>query len=159
MDPNILVLLALVTSIASIVVALLVVSVRDLVYASSLLAVLGGLTAALTAIIGYYLVAAFIIIVYVGAAVMFIIISISMLGGGGLETWNRGRGIIAALISLIILALAFSRINITQYAFPVSVDSSIVANSLLTHYAPLLAVLLVALAVTVLEALAVARRG
>ncbi len=157
MDPTI--LMYLVVALASIVVAILTVTLRDLVYSSSLLALLGSLTAAFLALLGYYIVAAFTIIVYVGAAVMFIIITVSMLGGGGVEVRNNTRGVVVALATLAALIAVISTLGLPTAIFPVSVDLRIVSDSLLSGYLIVLAVLLVALAATVIEGIAVARRG
>jgi NADH-quinone oxidoreductase subunit J len=148
-----------VVALASIVVAILTVTLRDLVYSSSLLALLGSLTAAFLALLGYYIVAAFTIIVYVGAAVMFIIITVSMLGGGGVEVRNNTRGVVVALATLAALIAAISTLGLPTAIFPVSVDLRIVSDSLLSSYLMVLVVLLVALAATVIEGIAVARRG
>lgn len=157
MDPTI--LICLVVALASIVVAILTVTLRDLVYSSSLLALLGSLTAALLALLGYYIVAAFTIIVYVGAAVMFIIITVSMLGGGGVEVRSNTRGVVVALATLTALIAAISTLGLPTAIFPVNVDLRIVSDSLLSGYLIVLVVLLVALAATVIEGIAVARRG
>lgn len=157
MDPMI--LICLVVALASIVVATLTVTLRDLVYSSSLLALLGSLTAALLALLGYYIVAVFTIIVYVGAAVMFIIITVSMLGGGGVEVRSNTRGVVVALATLTALIAAISTLGLPTAIFPVSVDLRIVSDSLLSGYLIVLVVLLVALAATVIEGIAVARRG
>jgi NADH-quinone oxidoreductase subunit J len=157
LDPAI--LICLVVALASIVVAILTVTLRDLVYSSSLLALLGSLTAAFLALLGYYIVAAFTIIVYVGAAVMFIIITVSMLGGGGVEVRNNTRGVVVALATLAALIAAISTLGLPTAIFPVSVDLRIVSDSLLSSYLMVLVVLLVALAATVIEGIAVARRG
>jgi NADH-quinone oxidoreductase subunit J len=149
----------LVVALASIVVAILTVTLRDLVYSSSLLALLGSLTAAFLALLGYYIVAAFTIIVYVGAAVMFIIITVSMLGGGGVEVRSNTRGVVVALATLAALIAVISTLGLPTAIFPVNVDLRIVSDSLLSGYLIVLAVLLVALAATVIEGIAVARRG
>jgi NADH-quinone oxidoreductase subunit J len=135
------------------------VTLRDLVYSSSLLALLGSLTAAFLALLGYYIVAVFTIIVYVGAAVMFIIITVSMLGGGGVEVRSNTRGVVVALATLTALIAAISTLGLPTAIFPVSVDLRIVSDSLLSGYLIVLVVLLVALAATVIEGIAVARRG
>ena len=152
-------LLGVLLALASIVVAFLTVTLRDLVYSSSLLAVLGSLVAAFLALLGYYLVAAFIVIVYVGAAVMFIVLTVSMLGGGGVEVRNNLRGALAASATLVALSVALLVLGIPSNVFPVNVDVRVVSDSLLSDYALVLAVLLVALAATVIEGIAVARRG
>jgi NADH-ubiquinone/plastoquinone oxidoreductase chain 6. len=152
-------LLGVLLALASIIVALLTVTLRDLVYSSSLLAVLGSLVAAFLALLGYYIVAAFIVIVYVGAAVMFIVLTVSMLGGGGAEVRNNLRGALVASVTLVVLAVALLVLGIPSHVFPVNVDVRVVSDSLLSDYALVLAVLLVALAATVIEGIAVARRG
>ncbi len=156
---DLLVILGLMVALASMVVAILTVTLRDLVYSSTLLALLGSLTAAFLAILGYYIVAAFTIIVYVGAAVMFIVLAVSMLGGGGAEDRSNLRGVVIALITLGALLIALLTLGSPSGVFPVNVDLRVVSDSLLSSYAIVLAVLLVALAATVLEGIAVARRG
>ncbi len=151
--------LAAIIALASVIVATLTVTLRDLVYSSSLLAVLGTLTAAFLALLGYYIVAAFIIIVYVGAAVMFIVLTVSMLGGGGQESRNNLRGFSIALVTLLVLSIALLTLGIPSNVFPVGVDLKIVSDSLLSEYSIALIVLLIALAATVIEGIAVARRG
>ncbi|MFN4045801.1 MAG: NADH-quinone oxidoreductase subunit J, partial [Acidilobaceae archaeon] len=112
-------ILAALLSVSLVLVALLVVTVKDMVYASILLAVLGALTASLVALLGYYLVAAFIIIVYVGAAVMFIIITVSMLGGGGLESRDYLKGAAVASLSLAVLFAVFlSYLRVPEVGIP-----------------------------------------
>lgn len=151
--------LAVLTAVAMVIVSLLTVTLRDLVYSSIMLATLGLLTAAMVALLGYYIVAAFIIIVYVGAAVMFIIISVSMLGGGGFETRNTARGLLAALATLVALAAALGALGLPHTSLPVSVDPRAVGDSLTGGFLAALLVLLAALAATVIEGIAVARRG
>jgi len=140
--------------------AIAVVRLRDLVYASTALAILGSLNAALVALLGFQLVAAFIVVVYVGAAVMFIIMSISMLGGGGTETREDYRGVLvsSALASGVIFALIVSGV-IKSYTKPYSLDIAEVSSLLVSRYLPVLGLLFVALAATLVEAIAIARRG
>jgi NADH-quinone oxidoreductase subunit J len=159
MAVDVMLLLGVLVAIASVIVALLTVTLRDLVYSSSLLAVLGSLVAAFLALLGYYIVAAFIVIVYVGAAVMFIVLTVSMLGGGGVEARNNLRGALAASVTLVAFTVALITLGIPPGTFPVNVDVRVVSDSLLSDYAVALVVLLVALAATVIEGISVARRG
>ncbi len=153
-------ILAALLSISLVLVALLVVTVKDLVYASLLLAVLGALTASFVALLGYYLVAAFIIIVYVGAAVMFIIITVSMLGGGGLESRDHLKGAVVASLSLVVLLAVFlSYFRVPEVGLPLYVDVAGLIDRVVVEYIPVIAIILVALAATIIEAIAVARRG
>lgn len=153
-----LVSLALIASLLSLLLAVLIVNVRDLIYASGLLALLGALTAGFAALLGYYLVAAFIVIIYVGAAVMFIIITVSMLGGGGAEERVIPRGLLVGLITLLGLGFLVFRSPLEVGSLPVSVEVGKVAEELLVRYAPIVILLMVALAATVVEAIAVAKR-
>jgi NADH-quinone oxidoreductase subunit J len=159
MAVDVMLLLGVLVAIASVIVALLTVTLRDLVYSSSLLAVLGSLVAAFLALLGYYIVAAFIVIVYVGAAVMFIVLTVSMLGGGGVEARNNLRGVLAASVTLVAFTVALITLGIPPGTFPVNVDVRVVSDSLLSDYAVAFVVLLVALAATVIEGISVARRG
>ncbi len=159
MAVDVMLLIGVLVAIASVIVALLTVTLRDLVYSSSLLAVLGSLVAAFLALLGYYIVAAFIVIVYVGAAVMFIVLTVSMLGGGGVEARNKLRGVLAASATLVAFTVALITLGIPPGTFPVNVDVRVVSDSLLSDYAVALVVLLVALAATVIEGISVARRG
>ena len=142
------------------VTALLVVRGKDLVYASAMLAILGTLNAALIALLGFTVIAAFVVIVYVGAAVMFIIMSISMLGGGGTESREDFRGVLAASMigAGLLMALIVSGV-IKVYTSPGPLDLSRVSELLASKYVPVLGVLFVALAATLVEAISIARRG
>lgn len=143
-----------------IVTAYYVVRHRDLVYSSVALALLAGMTAVFTALLGFGLVAAFIVIVYVGAAVMFIIVSVTMLGGGGEEARNEAQGILAAAGILAGLGVALVAAGVFKaYTYPSAYTASEVSQELLSNYSPVLWVLVAALAATLLEAIAVARRG
>jgi NADH-quinone oxidoreductase subunit J len=77
-------------SVSLLISGYLVIRVRDLVYASLALALLGLVNAMLIALLGFSVVAAFLVIVYVGAAVMFIIVSVSMLGGEARRSGGPG---------------------------------------------------------------------
>jgi len=137
----------------------LVVRSRDLVYASGALAVLGGLNAAFIALLGFGIVAAFLIIVYVGAAVMFIIVVVSMLGGGGSEQWQPEKGLFSSFSLLAVLGIiGLSMALYSTYTHPKTVGLSGVSGLLVDKYLPVLAVLFVALAATLIEAISIARR-
>jgi len=147
-------------AIAGMVVSgIMVVYLRDMVYASGMLALLGLSTAILIAVLGYPIIAAFMVVVYVGAAVMFIIISVSMLGGGGAEWRDHERGLVVAGFTLaaLMIALFYSGLQ-RAYLEPPGVDLQTVAALLVDRYGVPLAVILAALAATLLEAIAVARR-
>ncbi|MEB3859701.1 MAG: NADH-quinone oxidoreductase subunit J [Desulfurococcales archaeon] len=136
----------------------LVVRVRDLVYASLALAVLGLVNAMLIALLGFSIVAAFLVIVYVGAAVMFIIVSVSMLGGGGQEEWRPARGAAMAALFGAGLAVALAATGAYQaYSTPTPVSLREVSETILSRYGPAIGVLFVALAATLIEAIAVAK--
>ncbi len=150
--------------IISLVSAIAVVRLKDFVYASVGLGVLGVSTAAIVALMGYGVVAAFIVIVYVGAAVMFIIISMSMLGGAAEESWDHERGAAAAALAGGAAALVTLGGGLyLLYNQPGAVDLRGVAATFLGDApqglaAPLF-VVIAGLAATILEAIAVARRG
>ncbi len=152
-------LLAGVLGAFMILVAYLVVRSRDLVYASGALAVLGVLNAALLALLGFGLVAAFLVVVYVGAAVMFIIVAVSMLGGGGAESWQPEKGFFASAAAItVLLILVVGASLYTAFDKPDTVNLRGLAATLLDRYLPALGVIFVALAATLIEAIAIARR-
>lgn len=133
---------------------------KDLVYASGSLAILGILNAILVALLGYTIVAVFLVLVYVGAAVMFIIISVSMLGGGDEEKRDEingafaGAGVGAALFLLLAgtgLYKAFTR--------PSHLSMTKVSEILASDYGVVLALVFIALAATLVEAISIARKG
>ncbi|MCE4602485.1 MAG: NADH-quinone oxidoreductase subunit J [Desulfurococcales archaeon] len=137
----------------------LVVRSRDLVYASGSLAVLGVLNAALLALLGYGIVAVFLVVVYVGAAVMFIIVAVSMLGGGGPERWQPEKGAFAAASALAVLLIVVLASSLyTAYTQPESISLKSVSGILVGKYLPVLGVIFVALAATLIEAIAIARK-
>ncbi len=137
-----------------------VVKANDLVYASSALAILGLLNAALIALLGYTVIAIFLVIVYVGAAVMFIIVSVSMLGGGGGEERDEMNGAFAgaAVGTAFFLLLAGTGLY-KAFTRPAEVSLQAVSNTILDKYALVIGILFVALAATLVEAISIARRG
>ncbi|MCE4603610.1 MAG: NADH-quinone oxidoreductase subunit J [Aeropyrum sp.] len=144
----------------STLLALAVVRHKDMVYASASLALLGIATALLVAILGYPIVAVFLVIVYVGAAVMFIIVSVSMLGGGGYEEWDDYRGLAAGAASgAAVLMIGLFGGLWQAYSPPEPVSLQTIANLLAGDYAIVVIVLAVGLAATILEGIAIARRG
>ncbi len=153
-----------IASLVALVAAVAVVRLRDFVYASVSLGVLGTATALIAALMGYGVVAAFIVIVYVGAAVMFIIISMSMLGGAAEESWDQERGAAAAALAGGAAALLTLGGGLyLLYRPPSQAGLSDVAAAFLSDApqglaAPLF-VVIAGLAATILEAIAVARRG
>ncbi len=153
-------LIAAVTVILMALAGYLVVRGRDLVYASGSLAILGLLNAALAAQLGFTVVAAFLVVVYVGAAVMFIIITVSMLGGGEGERVDSEKGLFAAatLGSVLLLVLVASRMY-AGFTRPEGVSIADVSARLVSPYGVILAILFVALAATLVEAISIARRG
>lgn len=147
--------------VASMIVAsYYVIKAKDLVYASGALAILGSLNAAFIALLGYGLIAAFLVIVYVGAAVMFIIVSVSMLGGAPIETWEPERGIIsAAAVAGALGIIVVSSGIYAAYTSPTSpVDLGRIASLIVDRYLVVISVIFVALAATLIEAIAIARR-
>lgn len=153
-------LFAMLLGIAAIISAYFVIKTKDLVYASSMLAVLASLVAALVALIGYGIVSAFLVLIYVGAAVMFIIIAISMIGVRGKETKEPFLGFAAG--AALAVAIAFIVIGgklYNLYTYPQYVSATQAASGLLTHYLPVIAIILIAQAATLVEAISVARRG
>ncbi|MCE4611961.1 MAG: NADH-quinone oxidoreductase subunit J [Desulfurococcales archaeon] len=153
-------LLLALASLAAIASGVAVVRLGDLVYASSALALLGISTAVLAAMLGYPILAAFIVIVYVGAAVMFIIITVSMLGGGGTESRDEWRGVAVGSALLAASAIAFYVTGVYRdFAKPRGSGLDDVASVLLGPMLPAVIVMFAGLAVTVVEAISLARRG
>ena len=153
-------LMASIVGVFLIYLAYLVVRGEDLVYASASLAVLGMFNALLIAMLGYTLVSVFLVIVYVGAAVMFIIITVSMLGGRGGETRDEFKGLFAAGSFAIVALLLVYRLG-AHYGFrsPGQVSPSEVASSLLSGHTFVIGLIFLALAATLVEAIAITRRG
>ncbi len=145
---------------AAVASSYLVVRSRDLVYASVSLAVLGSLTAAVLALLGLGIVAAYLVLVYVGAAVMFIIITISMLGPSHAEQQDVMKGLISAtsVAAFVIIAMAVLRLY-NLYAVPAPISVQVAASEALKRYLPVLALIFIGQAATVVEAIAIARRG
>ncbi len=153
-------LLASTTIVIMVMLAYLIVRSKDLVYASASLALLGMFNAILAAILGYVIVAVFLVIVYVGAAVMFIIVTVSMLGGGGGERVDHEKGLLAgATLAMAIAAIVIVSRLYAGYARPSEVSVASVSTILASNYAPVIALLFVALAATLVEAISIARRG
>jgi NADH-quinone oxidoreductase subunit J len=158
---SVLPLFAAINGVFMIYSAYLVVKSRDLVYASSALALLGIFNAIMIALLGYYLVAAFLVVVYVGAAVMFIIVTVSMLGGRDTDQEldeSRGyftAGAVWAAFFLLVIAMG----AYMGYVRPSTVSVESVSSSLLIQHTPVIGILFIALAATLIEAIAIARRG
>jgi NADH-quinone oxidoreductase subunit J len=153
-------LLASITGVLMIITAILIVRSDDLVYASASLAVLGILNAMLIALLGYSLVAAFLVIVYVGAAVMFIIITVSMIGGRSPEKRDEFKGLFTgALVASAAILLVGSLAAFMGYTRPVKLTMADIAQTVLSSHADVIAVVLIALAATLVEAIAITRRG
>ncbi|MDP8002673.1 MAG: NADH-quinone oxidoreductase subunit J family protein [Caldisphaera sp.] len=153
-------LFAIILGIASIVASYFVIKTKDLVYSSSMLAVLASIIAALLALIGYGIVAAFQVLIYVGAAVMFIIIAISMVGSRGRETKESFLGFIVGTslaISIALILIGGRLYNL--YTYPSYVSPSQAAQGLLDHYFPVVALILIAQAATLVEAISISKRG
>lgn len=145
---------------AAIASSYLVIKSRDLVYASISLAVLGSLTAAVLALLGLEVVAAYLVLVYVGAAVMFIIITISMLGPTQPEQQDAMKGLIsAASVATFILLVVVALRLYNLYAVPGPISVQLAASEALRRYLPVLALIFIGQAATVVEAIAIARRG
>ncbi|MFP3143887.1 MAG: NADH-quinone oxidoreductase subunit J [Caldisphaera sp.] len=153
-------LFALLLGVAAIISAYYVIKVKDLVYASSMLAVLASLIAALVALLGFGIVSAYLVLVYVGAAVMFIIIAISMIGVRGRESKEPFLGFAAAsaiAVTIGIIAIAGKLYNL--YSYPEYVSVTQAASGLLSNYLPVIALIIIAQAATLVEAISIARRG
>jgi len=135
----------------------LVVRGKDLVYSSGALAVLGILNALMLSLLGLYLIAVFLVVVYVGAAVMFIIITVSMIGGKEEEPRVEHQGFFAgAAVITVALLLAGSLAAYMGYAKPASVSIKSVSQSLLGGYSAVIALIFIALAATLVEAISIA---
>jgi NADH-quinone oxidoreductase subunit J len=153
-------LFAAVLSVMAIVAAYMVIRIKDLVYASVTLAVLGSLTAALLAVVGFGIIGAYLVLVYVGAAVMFIIISVSMIGPQREETREPFRGLVAAAaVTTLILVVVFALSLYRLFVVPAPIQASQAAAGALHEYLPVLALIFVGQAATVVEAIAIAKRG
>jgi len=153
-------LLAGIIGVSMILSAYLVVRAKDLVYASGSLAILGMMNALMLALMGYTLIAAFLVVVYVGAAVMFIIISVSMLGGGRGEKRDEEKGLFAASsIAAVLALLAYTAGYYKSYTRPAELAISSVSDFLASNYGLVLAIVFIALAATLVEAISIARRG
>jgi NADH-quinone oxidoreductase subunit J len=153
-------LFAAVLSVMAIVAAYMVIRIKDLVYASVTLAVLGSLTAALLAVVGFGVIGAYLVLVYVGAAVMFIIISVSMIGPQREETREPFKGLVAAAaVTTLILVVVFALSLYRLFVVPAPIQASQAAAGALHEYLPVLALIFVGQAATVVEAIAIAKRG
>jgi NADH-quinone oxidoreductase subunit J len=153
-------LFAAVLSVMAIVAAYMVIRIKDLVYASVTLAVLGSLTAALLAVVGFGIIGAYLVLVYVGAAVMFIIISVSMIGPQREETREPFKGLVAAAaVTTLILVVVFALSLYRLFVVPAPIQASQAAAGALHEYLPVLALIFVGQAATVVEAIAIAKRG
>ncbi|MFP3171938.1 MAG: NADH-quinone oxidoreductase subunit J [Acidilobus sp.] len=153
-------LFAAVLSVMAIVAAYMVIRIKDLVYASVTLAVLGSLTAALLAVVGFGIIGAYLVLVYVGAAVMFIIISVSMIGPQREETREPFKGLVAAAaVTMLILVVVFALSLYRLFVVPAPIQASQAAAGALHEYLPVLALIFVGQAATVVEAIAIAKRG
>ncbi|MDP7981947.1 MAG: NADH-quinone oxidoreductase subunit J family protein [Conexivisphaera sp.] len=151
---------ALVMGFVSLIAAYYVVRAKDFVYASSALAVLGSIVAADLAILGFGIISAFLVIVYVGAAVMFIIITLSLLGLREEERRNSGRGVIVALlVAALWSGVALSAGIYGLYVEPQPVSMTTTVGGLLSRYSLVVALIVIAQAATLVEAISVARRG
>ncbi len=143
-----------------VILAYYVTTIKDLVYASVTLALLGGFNAAMIALLGMPIVGTFVVIVYVGAAVMFIIIVISMLGGGARETREEFRGVATGfLVASALLTLLMATGLYVAYTKPGTYSLSSVSQVLASRYLPALGVIFIALAATLVEAISIARRA
>ncbi len=148
-----------VLGIASIVSAIYVIKIKDLVYASIMLAVLGAFTAGLLSLAGFPIIGAYLVLVYVGAAVMFIIISISMLGPQSEEARDTFRGVVSATAAaMFLLVIIFYSGLYRLYTTPEYVSASAAAAGALSNYLPVLALIFIGQAATVVEAISIARR-
>ncbi|MEM1873117.1 MAG: NADH-quinone oxidoreductase subunit J [Acidilobaceae archaeon] len=152
--------LLLVAVIAAIALGVAAVALRDLVYSSLSLAVLGIATASLLALSGYLLPAILVILVYVGSAVMLLVVSVSMIGGVESEPKSSARGAIAgvAAFSLALLLYVESRGYIAEKALEhpyVSIEA--VASTLVEEYPLALALIVLSLLATAIEGLLLLR--
>ncbi|MEB3787550.1 MAG: NADH-quinone oxidoreductase subunit J [Desulfurococcales archaeon] len=153
-------LLAGIIAVSMVLAAYMVVRARDLVYASGSLAILGLLNALMLALLGYSIVAAFLVVVYVGAAVMFIIITVSMLGGGRGEKRDEEKGLfVATTIATALALIAYTAGYYKAFTRPETIPISTVSEFLASNYGVALAIVFIALAATLVEAISIARRG
>ncbi|MEM1525288.1 MAG: NADH-quinone oxidoreductase subunit J [Nitrososphaerales archaeon] len=147
-------------AIIAILSSIIVIEHKSLVYAASFLAILGISNAVLFILLGYTLVALFHLAVYVGAAVTFILFSITMLKEAPLT--DIPTRVLAMIFTIFILA-TFTIILINGVYVNIPTPSFIVsykalANALITKFWFPLLIASLALIVTLIEAITLARR-
>ena len=105
--PSMFEFICLLSSLATILSAVLAVKAKEDFYAAILLGITGLLTASLLALIGYGFIAVFHALVYVGATVMFVIFGVVLIGRtGGVEKKAFLPAILAStLLAISLLAL------------------------------------------------------
>ncbi len=91
---------------------------------------------------------------------MFIVISISMIGPQGQESFDSFRGltVAAALATFVITVVVISELY-RLFTVPPSLSASAAAAGALREYLPVLALIFIGQAATVVEAISIAKRG
>ncbi len=138
--------------------SVMVIRSRSMVYSALFLGMVGAFNAALFAELGFTAVAVFQLAVYVGAAVTFIIFSVVMMREAPpVEAEARGAAVFTAILIFASLALLFrpeGSLSLASGAIPISE----MASAMTERYWFALLVAAAALAATMIEALALARR-
>ncbi len=146
----------LLSSILSIVAALLVVYHRSIVYSAFFLSMLGVGNAILFTLLGFPIIALFHLSVYVGAAVTFILFSVVMLKEApSVEPPTKILAVISVVVLAIILIKAFSSFSVEPTFF---LSYRELTSLLVTKYWFALIVAAIALVTTLIEAITLARR-
>ena len=151
------VILAAVALISS----LMIVEHKSLVYAAIFLAILGITNAALFSLLGFTFIALFHLAVYVGAAVVFILFSITMLK----ETpmMSLPTRVLAFIVTALVVLVAFAAVLTTGIYLGTPAPTLVagyreLANVLVGRFWFPLLVAALALIVTLIEAITIARR-
>jgi NADH-quinone oxidoreductase subunit J len=148
-------------AVITLISAVMVIEHKSLVYAAIFLAILGISNAVLFALLGFIFVALFHLAVYVGAAVVFIIFSITMLKESPLMSIpTRALGLIFTTTMVIIVSIMVLNTDILlNIQVPTLVASyRMLANIIVSKYWFHLIIAAVALSVTLIEAITLARR-
>ncbi|MEM1640338.1 MAG: NADH-quinone oxidoreductase subunit J [Acidilobaceae archaeon] len=150
----------LIAVLLALVLGLITVSLRDLVYSSLSLALLGIATASVFALLGYKLPAILVILVYVGSAVMLLVVSVSMIGGVEKEPKNFKLGATTGLATFVLSFIIYleSREVVSRGLFEIRyVDVRVVAERFVSEHPYIVVLLALSLLVTAIEGLLLLR--
>ena len=144
----------------AIISSIVVVEHKSMVYAAFSLAILGIANAALFAFLGFPFVALFHLSVYVGAAVVFILFSITMLREAPLVDLPARS---LALVMSVLVLLSFAAILAVGGIFEIPAATLVsgyreLANTFVTRFWFPLIIAALALIVTLIEAITLARK-